>query len=143
MVFFMAKSTDIKIKSFINNIKLQKNIDYLSKKYKNKRILLYGAGVFALEILNNYDLSKLNIIGISDKIFWNDNNNFNDYKTFSPEQIKLINPDVIIITAFDYLRIKKFFKTYYPAFNSIKTEHILPKNFLQRILIPIFDTYII
>ena len=37
--------------------------------YKNKKIVLYGAGQFCNCVFENYDLSKLNIIAIADARF--------------------------------------------------------------------------
>ena len=47
----------------------QKQIDKLSKKLKNKKLVIYGAGDFAKVLFENYDLSKLNILAVSDKKF--------------------------------------------------------------------------
>ena len=45
----------------------QKRVDKLAKKYKNKRVVIYGGGLLFSLITNNYDLSKLNIVAIADK----------------------------------------------------------------------------
>ena len=41
----------------------------LNKKLKGKTIVIYGSGLLFQKVLSNYDLSELNIIGISDRKF--------------------------------------------------------------------------
>ena len=56
-------------KEFLEELKtanFQKRIDDLAKKYKNNRIILYAAGILMDVIAENFDLSALNIIAISD-----------------------------------------------------------------------------
>ena len=54
---------------FFNDNNAQKQIDKLAKKFKNKKVVIYGAGIYFQIIKNNFDISKLNIIGIADKKF--------------------------------------------------------------------------
>ena len=44
-----------------------KQLKRLNKKLKNKKILVYGTGLFFKKIKENYDLSGLNIVAVSDK----------------------------------------------------------------------------
>jgi len=71
----------------------------LLKRLKNKKVVFYGAGVY-LELIKKYfDLSSLNVIAISDKKFENmEESEFLGYKTCSPDKIKDLNPDYVIIT---------------------------------------------
>lgn len=55
------------ILSYFNEVKAQKQINKLAAKYKDKRIVIYRAGEYFQTLANNFDLSSLNIIGISDK----------------------------------------------------------------------------
>ena len=85
----------------------------LKQKYRNKKIVLYGAGVFFQSIQNNYDLSGLNIIAISDS-------KFDKYTTptfdkelgldkISPFNINTLNPDIVLISVLEDVNIEKYF----------------------------------
>jgi len=83
--------------NFVKRKKFEKRLDKIIKKYKKKKVLIYGAGSLCESILNHYDLSNMNIVGIVDKQFVeNDNTNFYGYKTFNPNEIKNIDFDVMI-----------------------------------------------
>ena len=56
---------------FFRKENAQKQIDKLARKYKNRKIVLYGAGIYARCLIENYDISKLPIIGVSDRSFGN------------------------------------------------------------------------
>lgn len=80
---------------------LKSKIDFIRENYKNKKVLLYGAGKFASVIFEELDLSGINILGISDKKFMNKDlkeDFFKGYKTFSPNEIPELKPDIILIT---------------------------------------------
>ena len=55
--------------NYLQKYNAQEKINKLAKKYKNKRVVIYGAGQFAKTAFENYDLSKLNIVAIADKKF--------------------------------------------------------------------------
>lgn len=87
---------------YLKDVNAQKQIDILAKKYTNKKIVLYGAGIFADVLLNSYDMSKLNIIAIADKKYNNNNNElFAGYKTISQEELSSIICDVIFVSTLD------------------------------------------
>lgn len=50
----------------------QSKINKLAKRYKNKKIAVYGAGQFSHAIFSNYDLSNLNIVAVADLRFENE-----------------------------------------------------------------------
>jgi len=90
-------------KKLLKEYNVQENINELADKYKNKRIVLYGAGQYATTLLENYDLSKLNIIAIADKKFEQEScENFYNLKCIAPFELANINCDVILISNFDY-----------------------------------------
>ena len=81
----------------------QEKINKLAKKYKNRRIVLYGAGQFAQILFENYDLSKLNIVGICDKKFEKEENkNFYGLNCIAPIDLYDYDCDLILISNFDY-----------------------------------------
>ncbi len=84
---------------YLKAVNAEKQIKKLEQKYCNKKIILYGGGLFASVLLKNYDLSKLNIIAVADKKY--DNNSkelFCGYKTISPEELTKSECDVILTT---------------------------------------------
>ncbi len=86
-----------------NNFNIQRKIDNLSKKYKNKKTVLYKAGELTDYIFKNFDTSKLNIIAIADEKFLKENiKNYFNIKTLTLNELKYIDYDVILISDFDY-----------------------------------------
>jgi hypothetical protein len=73
---------------FLNKVSLQKQIDRLASKHKDKNVYLYGGGNLLSIIFNHFDLSKLPIKGIADKNFTNDSN-FVEFKTLTPEHMAI------------------------------------------------------
>ncbi len=114
--------TPIKYEDYLNyfySIDLQNKIDQLSKKYKNKKIFIYGAGIIAKCVLENFDLSRLNIIGICDRKFKdNEKEKFYQYETYSYEQIKQLDVEVCLLLILNVKEIKKQDKS-----NNIKRKY--------------------
>ena len=55
------------ILDYLKAVHAQRQINKLARKYKNKKIVIYGAGEYFQILKNNFDLSNLNIVGIADK----------------------------------------------------------------------------
>ncbi len=90
------------ILSYFKKVNAQKQIDKLAKKYRNKKIVIYGAGEYYQILQNNFDLSKLNIVGISDKKFeTSKENNPSIYLALTPEELKEFNFDIILVALYD------------------------------------------
>lgn len=88
---------------FLKKYNAQKKINKLVKKYKNKKIAVYGAGQFARAIFERYNISGLNIVAVADIKFENNNQSeFFNYKCISPNALGDIDCDVILIANFDY-----------------------------------------
>ena len=96
---------------YFNVINEQKYIDKLAKKYKNKKILLYGAGLVSDVLFENFDMSKLNIVGISDKRFegFNEEKYF-EIKTYKPYEIKDLDFDILLVALKNYKFMKSILK---------------------------------
>lgn len=98
-------------KDYLEKKKAQKNIDKFAKLYDNKKVILYGAGLFAGDLLRNYDLSKLNIIGVCDKKFENSlDGEFYGYSKLSPLDLLETDFDLLLITTYDDSDIKSYLK---------------------------------
>jgi glutamyl-tRNA reductase len=79
-----------------NNFKSR--LEKLSKKLKNKKIIIYGAGLFFQTIQKNYDLSSLNIIYICDKKFEKiEEDSFLGFRTCQPKALNEIKADYILV----------------------------------------------
>ncbi|HSA06212.1 MAG TPA: sulfotransferase [Candidatus Gastranaerophilales bacterium] len=123
----------------LGDIKLQNNIDKLAKKYKNKKVLIYGAGKFFQTVTENLDLKGLNIIGVSDRKFCNsDVKDFAGYKVIDLSEIQNHDFDVIILGVITEVktvtRIKEFLEDLLGA-NKFKLDFIHNYTFMDRIKI--------
>lgn len=91
--------------NLLEKFNFSKQIIKLSKKMKNKKIVIYGGGAFFQVIKNYYDLSMLNIIAVADKRFENNKGEFEGYPTITPNKIKDLNPDVVLVATKVYMSI--------------------------------------
>lgn len=92
-------NSNIDLASFIKTSKNQKRILKMPKKYANKKILLYGAGILADMIFQTYDLSELNILAVAD-LEYKYKKEFKGIKVISPEEIKEYDFDVLLIAVY-------------------------------------------
>ncbi len=87
----------------------QERINYLAKKYKDKKVFLYGTGKFFDEIADNYDLTGLNVVGICDKTMEH-GEIYKGFKIFALEKMIFEKPDIVIFTVVNSKPIIKFLK---------------------------------
>ncbi len=86
----------------------QKQIDRLANKLKNKKVVLYGIGKYYQTIIENYDLSKLNIIAVCDKKFENISNYPSlTYKAITPYELKTYDYDCIVVSLINDIEVIK------------------------------------
>jgi len=96
---------------YLEKKKAQQIIDRLALKPHDKKIIIFGAGLFAGDLFRHYDLSKLNIIGACDKSFQeNPDGDYYGYKKFSPLDLLEADFDILLITEYDDSEIKKYLK---------------------------------
>lgn len=111
----------------------------LINSFRDKKVYLYGAGIFAEQIINNYDLSSLNILGIIDTDKTKTNNYLGKYKIYHTDQTPELSPDIIIpclantellyYSIQEWLLKKNIKATLIPNFfDEIKYQNILNKN---------------
>ena len=90
------------ILGYFKSVHAQRQINKLARKYKNKKIVIYGAGEYFQILKNNFDLSKLNIVGIADKKFeTSKDSNPTPYLPLAPEELKTFDYDVILVALYD------------------------------------------
>lgn len=139
---FLFKDKKIhNIKILLKKRRVKRRIKNLAKKYKNKNILIYGASKLFDEIQNSYDLTKLNIIGITDTNFISSTENYGDYKAVLPSQIADLNPDIILISDLLSYNIEKYLRSILPKNNKIKVEPIIKRRFSEKIEIYILKLF--
>lgn len=96
---------------YFQRVNEQKYIDELSKTFKNKKIVLYGAGLVAKILTQNYDLSNFDIVGIADKRFeTSEEKEVLGYKAIKPSELNSVDCDVILFTMKLYKNIEKVLK---------------------------------
>jgi len=101
------------ILKYFHEVNAQKQINKLAKKYKNKKIVIYGAGEYFRLLKENFDLSNLNIIAIADKKFEiSKENNWTEYKALIPEELKEYDFDVILVALFDDVAVCDYLEYY-------------------------------
>ena len=84
--------------NYFKNINTKKQINKLIKKYKNKKIILYGAGIMSKILFENYDFSKLNIVAFCDsKYKINSSEKFISYPVINPIELKEKDFDLILV----------------------------------------------
>ena len=93
------------LEKYIKKINFDKQYKKLIKKYKNKKIVIYGAGQLFQLIYSKYDLTQLNIVGICDRSF--DKNSeeqeFMGYKKIFINELYLCDADMILVATLEYL----------------------------------------
>lgn len=116
---FQNKEYDDYIK-FFRKCGFEKRLKNLSRKYKDKKVLLYGNGIFFDALVDSYDLnSYFNVVGVSDIRYLNNKpDTYKNFKVFAPYDFKNEDIDVVICSTVDPASIH---------FSMIKHE-MLPKN---------------
>ena len=101
------KNNNAELILFLKNVGFDNYLKYLKSKLKNKRILIYGAGLLFQTIYSNYDLSNLNIVGISDMSFSTKSelNNFCNLKVYKPSEINSLDIDCILVATLHHKKI--------------------------------------
>lgn len=83
------------------------------KNLENKRVLIYGVGELFQSAYRYYDFSKINIIGVSDMRF-SETTEFMGFKAVKPDDIKTLNPEVILVGVKEYTSLIKKFSLQFP-----------------------------
>lgn len=110
---------------YLKSVKFEKNLNKLNKKLKNKTVVVYGTGILFQKILKNFDLSKLNIIGISDRKYLEADEGREElgYKIIPLNKIVEYKPDYVLVATLKFISIMDDFRN--NIFKNSKTK-ILP-----------------
>ena len=100
------------MKKYLESHCFSSRLAYLSKKLKNKRILIYGTGKMFQEIIKNYDLSCLNIIGITDRKYLIEDMGRKEfgYPIIPFSNWNDVNADVVLLSVQYYLSLQESLK---------------------------------
>ncbi|MEI7473243.1 MAG: hypothetical protein WCK67_00555 [bacterium] len=137
----MQKKSYEELKEWLKKKKFQKRIDELAKKYKDKKVLIYGAGLLSSVIFDDYDLSNLDIIGVSDKRFYSGEETYRNFNAIPPDEIEDLTPDAIIMATYHTFDVKNFLENYVglESNKNIKLEPMVKKNIKEKIEEFLFD----
>lgn len=99
-----------------------KRLQYLKRKLKNKTVLIYGTGKLFQLILEKYDLSDLNIIGITDRKYLPEDEGKEEfgYKIIPFNKFNLVKADCILFAVQRYLPLLRTYR------NTVTAKEILP-----------------
>ena len=119
---------------YLEKINFEKHLKRLERKLKNKKVVIYGTGNLFQYIYENYDLSKINIIGISDKKYETCQYDefFKDKFTIcAPEKINELNPDYILVGTLYFVKIIDILENQVVKNKKIKIKPLINKPFLE------------
>ena len=120
----------------LEKYKFEKYLNKLNKKLNGKRVVIYGAGTFFKKIKENYDLSKLNIVGISDIKYSQEQEGSLDYgyKIIPKDNLEKHNTDVVLIAVLNCFQIYKGFKKGKYRNSKIKFYPLVDKPFFELLI---------
>lgn len=128
----IAKSKEELVEFFAKK-KFQTRIDELTRRYGNKKVMIYGAGKAFEVIAGNYDLSKLGIIGVADLKF-EDGGEFLGYPTFGYDTFMEQKPDIVLIATLLPNQAKDFFEDeLHEKYGRFKTEPFIKFSLFETI----------
>jgi hypothetical protein len=92
---------------YLKQMNFETNLKKLQKKLKSKTVIIYGTGLLFQFIQKNYDLSNLNIIGISDKKYTEKDEGQESlgYKIIPLNKIEEYKPDYVLLATQKFLPI--------------------------------------
>ncbi len=126
------KSKDDYIK-YLKKINFKKHLKKIEKILKDKKIVIYGAGIFFEIIQENYDLSNLNIIAISDRKFSESgaNEKIFGYPVCALADIAKLSPDYVLVGTIKFIKI----------IQDLESQHLKDVNCIIKPLInkPFFE----
>lgn len=134
------------LKNYLLEHNFEKRLQKLKNKLKNKTVLVYGTGKLFQVIVSNYDLSGLNIIGISDRKYLVEDEGKEDfgYKIVPYNKFNLMNVDYILLATQNY---KSLLKMYQSRTMAKKIIPLVSYNLKETLIynlkkIPVVERYI-
>lgn len=121
----------LSLDKIINDRYTRKKIRIFVDRNKGKKILFYGAGALAQELLKQkeeFNLGKLDILGFIDGNPDKEGQILDEYPVFSISSIKTLNPDIIVISVVTVEEIE-------PVLWKIKTNYSLEYEIINNLLL--------
>lgn len=113
-------------KRYYEEIDAKQQLKKLAKQYKNKKIVVYGAGLMSNVLLENYDLSELNIVAFCDSKFVNSDEKYFSYSAINPKELASIDFDVLLINVYCWQDIEN--NTKFSQLIGTKNENVIVKR---------------
>ncbi len=122
--------------AFLKENNFSQKLALWQKKYKNKKVIMYGCGLLFDEIVEKYDIkNKLNIIAVCDVKYESDKpDSYLGFETVKPSELKNIDYDVLIFTVFDHLTCLNYLNTF-DFFDENKSYHHIDEVSLKNKII--------
>ena len=123
------------LEQYLDYVKFEKQLKKLNKKLKNKKVLIYGAGLLFKTAQEKYDLSKLNIIGISDMRITDVDagKDMFGYPAIPFDKIIDAKPDYVLIATQRFLGILENFEKNVFVGTKIKVLPFIDKPFFDLV----------
>lgn len=131
----MSKNVNIhySIKDKVATEDFEKYIIQLVRKFKNKKVVLYGAGAFFEILLERGFLKDFNVVGISDIKFGEnsyDSDMFKSFQAIPPSELNNTDFDVLLLCTVSSYFVLSYLKSI--NLKRKKIEHILKETFSDR-----------
>lgn len=119
--------------TYLRQVKFDNQLKNLKRRLKNKTVIVYGAGLLFQEIVQNYDLSRLTIIGISDKKYkLEDEGKTNcGYKIIPCSKLSDYNPDYVLVATLKFVGLLQEIKKEYYKDKKTKVFPLVDKPFVE------------
>lgn len=96
---------------YYEDINVKRQLKSLARQYKNKKIVVYGAGLMSNLLFENYDLSLLNIVAVCDKKFVKSTEEkYYGYQAISPNDLKTYDFDAVLVLILNDTEVVDYLK---------------------------------
>jgi len=120
---------------YLKSINFEKKLEILKEKYTDKKIILFGMGIFLDAVLDNYDIKKyLNVMGISDKRVTEDKAyDYKGFNVYKPLALRALNFNVILDTGILFEDTKKYLNNSYFIKKNVCIEKLVQIPLSEKI----------
>lgn len=119
---------------YLKRKNFKQRLKNLEKRFKGKKIVIYGTGILFNTIREEYDLSNLNIIAVSDRKFETENQgSYAGFKSVAPKEIKELKPDCVLVSTLNVVNVLEYLRYQLLAKEDIRITSIVKKSFWEVI----------
>ena len=120
---------------YLKKYKFEKYFKRLKNHLKGKKIVLYGAGSFFSYIFERFSFEQLDVVGICDAKFTQDDigKKYCGYDVLLKENLESVDCDCILITAQNYLLIMEELYLDFCKNQKIKIYPLLKLSFVEEL----------